>query len=97
VYVQLTAPTAAYYGGHRPGDNLYSNSLVALDAKTGERVWHFQMVHHDVWEWDTAGPATLGDITVDGRRIAVVMQPSKTGFLYSRFLARGKSWWRIRH
>ena len=54
-YVPLTAPTAAYYGGHRPGDNLFSNSLVALDARTGERVWHFQMVHHDVWEYDTIG------------------------------------------
>jgi glucose dehydrogenase len=95
VYVQLTAPTGAYYGGHRPGDNLYSNSLVALDAKTGERVWHFQMVHHDVWEWDTAGPATLGDITVDGRRIAVVMQPSKTGFLYVFDRATGEPVWPI--
>ena len=82
IFVQLTAPTAAYYGGHRPGDNLFSNTLVALDGKTGERVWHFQMVHHDVWEYDTVGPATLGDITVDGKLIKAVMQPSKTGFLY---------------
>ena len=82
VYVPLTAPTAAYYGGHRPGDNLFSNSLVALDAATGERVWHFQMVHHDLWEYDTVGPPTLGEITVGGRRIRAVMQPSKTGFLY---------------
>ena len=82
VYIPLTAPTAAYYGGFRPGDNLFSNALVALDAKTGKRVWHFQMVHHDLWEYDTVGPATLGDITVDGRRIKAVMQPSKTGFLY---------------
>ncbi|MCY4507986.1 MAG: PQQ-binding-like beta-propeller repeat protein, partial [Acidobacteria bacterium] len=82
VYVPLTAPTAAYYGGHRPGDNLFSNSLVALDAATGERVWHFQMVHHDLWEYDTVGPPTLGEITVGGRGIRAVMQPSKTGFLY---------------
>ena len=84
VYVPLTAPTAAYYGGHRPGDNLFSNSLIALDAETGERVWHFQMVHHDLWEYDTVGPPTLGEITVDGRGISAVMQPSKTGFLRPR-------------
>ena len=71
------------YGGHRPGDNLFSDSLVALDAATGERVWHFQMVHHDVWEYDTVGPPILGDITVDGRRIRAVMQPSKTGIYYA--------------
>ena len=67
VYVPLGAPTAAYYGGHRPGDNLFSNSLVVLDVSTAERVWHFQMVHHDLWEYDTVGPPTLGEITVDGR------------------------------
>ena len=83
VYVPLSAPTAAYYGGHRPGDNLFSNSLVALDAATGERIWHFQMVRHDIWEYDTVGPATLGELVIDGRRIRSVMQPSKTGFLYT--------------
>ena len=82
VYIPLSAPTGMVYGGHRPGDNLFSDSLVAVDAKTGERVWHFQMVHHDVWEYDTVGPPTLGDITVEGRRIKAVMQPSKTAFLY---------------
>src|SRR5215510_12166721 len=95
VYVPLTAPTAAYYGGFRPGDNLFSNSLVALDAKTGKRVWHFQMVHHDLWEYDTVGPATLGDITVGGRRIKAVMQPSKTGFLYVFDRVTGKPVWPI--
>ena len=95
VYVPLTAPTAAYYGGHRPGDNLYSNSLVALEAKTGKKVWHFQMVHHDVWEYDTVGPATLGDITVDGKRIRAVMQPSKTAFLYVFDRKTGEPVWPI--
>ena len=95
VYVPLTAPTAAYYGGHRPGDNLFSNSLVALNAATGERVWHFQMVHHDLWEYDTVGPPTLGEIAVDGRRIRAVMQPSKTGFLYVFDRATGESVWPI--
>jgi glucose dehydrogenase len=95
VYIPLTAPTAAYYGGHRPGDNLFSNALVALDAKTGKRVWHFQTVHHDLWEYDLIGPPTLGDIRVDGRRIKAVMQPSKTGFLYVFDRATGKPVWPI--
>jgi quinoprotein glucose dehydrogenase len=95
VYVPLTAPTAAYYGGHRPGDNLFSNSLVALDAQTGRRVWHFQMVHHDLWEYDTIGPPTLGEITVDGRLIRAVMQPSKTGFLYVFDRETGEPVWPI--
>ncbi len=95
VYIPLTAPTAAYYGGHRPGDNLYSNTLVALEAKTGKKVWHFQMVHHDVWEYDTVGPATLGDITVNGKRIHAVMQPSKTAFLYVFDRKTGEPVWPI--
>jgi glucose dehydrogenase len=95
VYIPLTAPTAAYYGGFRPGDNLFSNTLVALDAKTGKRIWHFQMVHHDLWEYDTVGPATLGEITVAGRRIRAVMQPSKTGFLYVFDRVTGKPVWPI--
>jgi quinoprotein glucose dehydrogenase len=95
VYIPLTAPTAAYYGGHRPGDNLFSNALVALDAKTGKRVWHFQTVHHDLWEYDLVGPPTLGDIRVDGRRIKAVMQPSKTGFLYVFDRTTGKPVWPI--
>ena len=76
------APTNAMYGGHRPGQNLYSNALVCLDAKTGKRVWHFQMVHHDLWDYDNVGAPVLGDITVNGRRIKAVMQPNKTAFLY---------------
>ena len=95
VYVPLTAPTGMVYGGHRPGDNLFSDSLVALDARTGERIWHFQMVHHDVWEYDTVGPPTLGEITVDGRRIKAVMQPSKTAFLYVFDRETGEPVWPI--
>jgi quinoprotein glucose dehydrogenase len=95
VYVPLSAPTSASYGGHRPGDNLFSNSLVVLDAKTGKRVWHFQMVHHDLWEYDTVGPATLGDIVVNGKRIKAVMQPSKTAFLYVFDRVTGEPVWPI--
>ena len=95
VYVPVSAPTSAYYGGHRPGDNLFSNSLVVLDATTGERVWHFQMVHHDLWEYDTVGPPSLGEITVDGRRIKAVMQPSKTGWVYVFDRETGEPVWPI--
>ena len=95
VYVPLGAPTSAYYGGHRPGDNLFSNSLVALDAATGERLWHFQMVHHDIWEYDTLGPPVLGRINVDGRAIDAVMQASKTGFLFTFDRRTGEPVWPI--
>ena len=95
VYVPLSAPTSAYYGGHRPGDNLFSNSLVALDAATGERVWHYQMVHHDIWEYDTVGPPVLGRIHVDGRPIDAVMQASKTAFLYTFDRRTGEPVWPI--
>lgn len=95
VYIPLSAPTSASYGGHRPGNNLYSNTLVALDAKTGKKMWHFQMVHHDLWEYDTVGPATLGDITVNGKRIKAVMQPSKTAFLYVFDRKTGEPVWPI--
>jgi glucose dehydrogenase len=95
VYVPLSAPTNAMYGGHRPGQNLYSNSLVCLDARTGKRVWHYQMVHHDLWDYDNVGAPVLGDITVNGRRIKAVMQPNKTAFLYVFDRVTGEPVWPI--
>jgi quinoprotein glucose dehydrogenase len=95
VYVPLSTPTASYYGGHRPGMNLYSDSLVALNAKTGKVVWHFQLIHHDVWEYDAATPPILGDITVDGKRIKAVIASNKTGFLYVFDRVTGKPVWPI--
>ena len=95
VYVPLGAPTSAYYGGHRPGDNLFANSLVALDAETGERVWHFQMIHHDLWEYDNGSPPILGDITVNGRTIKAVMQANKNGFVYVFDRTNGEPVWPI--
>jgi glucose dehydrogenase len=95
VYVPLSAPTSAYYGGHRPGDNLFSNSLVALDAETGERIWHFQMIHHDLWEYDNGSPPILGVITVDGRTIKAVMQANKNGFVYVFDRTNGEPVWPI--
>jgi quinoprotein glucose dehydrogenase len=95
VYVPLSAPTDSEYGGHRPGANLYSCSLVALNARTGKMLWYFQMVHHDVWDYDNSAPPTLADITVNGRRIPAVIQPSKTGFLYVFNRVTGKPVWPI--
>ncbi|NKB34379.1 MAG: PQQ-binding-like beta-propeller repeat protein [Pseudomonadales bacterium] len=95
VYVPLGAPTSAYYGGHRPGDNLFANSLVALNAETGERLWHFQMIHHDLWEYDNSSPPILGDITVDGREIKAVMQANKNGFVYVFNRINGEPVWPI--
>ena len=95
VYVPLGSPTSAYYGGHRPGDNLFANSLLALDAETGERVWHFQMIHHDLWEYDNSSPPILGDITVNGRTIKAVMQANKNGFVYVFDRTNGEPVWPI--
>jgi quinoprotein glucose dehydrogenase len=95
VYIPLTAPTAAAWGVWRPGDNLFADSLVALDAKTGKRVWHFQTVHHNLWEWEPVGPAMLVDITVDGRRIKAVAQANKNAFLFVLDRATGKPVWPI--
>jgi glucose dehydrogenase len=95
VYVPLTAPTASAWGVWRPGDNLFADSLVALDAKSGKRVWHFQTVHHNLWEWENVGPAMLGNITVDGRRIKAVMQANKNGFLFVLDRTNGKPVWPI--
>jgi quinoprotein glucose dehydrogenase len=82
VYLPSSTPTNDYYGGHRLGDNLFAESLVCVEAKTGKRVWHFQAVHHGLWDYDFPATPILGDITVGGRRIKAVMQPSKQAFLY---------------
>lgn len=95
VYVPLSTPTASYYGGHRPGMDLYSDSLLALNAKTGKLVWYYQLIHHDLWEYDAATPPVLGDITVDGKRIKAVIASNKTGFLYVFDRVTGKPVWPI--
>ena len=82
VYLPVEMPTGDYYGGHRHGDNLFADSLVALDLHTGERIWHFQTVHHDMWDWDLPCAPILADIVVDGRPIKAVAQPTKQGFVF---------------
>jgi quinoprotein glucose dehydrogenase len=82
VYLPVESPTSDYYGGHRPGNNLFAESLVCVDLKTGARKWHFQFVHHPIWNFDNSSAPILLDINVDGRAVKAVAQPSKEGFLY---------------
>jgi len=82
VYIPTGHPHNDWYGGHRPGANLFSESVLALDAKTGRRVWHFQMIHHDIWDYDTPTAPNLVDVTIEGRRRQLVVQTTKQGFAY---------------
>jgi quinoprotein glucose dehydrogenase len=82
VFVPTGSASPDYYGGLRPGDNKWANSIVALRAKTGELVWGFQLVHHDLWDYDTASPPLLTTVQHDGKSVPVVIQGNKTGFLY---------------
>jgi len=82
VYLPVESPTGDYYGGHRPGANLFGESLVCVDLKTGQRKWHYQLVHHPLWDMDISSAPILADITVNGRAIKAVAQPTKQGFLY---------------
>ncbi len=95
VYLPVEAATSEYYGGHRPGNNLYSSSLVALDVKTGKRLWHYQLVHHDIWDYDISSPPLLVDIAVDGKPIKAVVQPTKQGYLYVFDRVTGQPVWPI--
>jgi quinoprotein glucose dehydrogenase len=82
VFVPTSSPSPDYYGGERLGDNLFADSVVALRADTGARVWHFQTVHHDLWDYDVASPPVLFDWRKDGRTVAAVGVASKTGHLF---------------
>ena len=94
-YLPTEMPTNDYYGGHRHGDNLFSDSLVAVDLDTGERLWHHQFIHHDVWDWDIPCAPILVDITVDGRDIKAVAQPTKQAWLYVFDRETGEPVWPI--
>jgi quinoprotein glucose dehydrogenase len=95
VYIPTNGATIDYYGGFRPGDNLFSSSLIALDVETGERVWHFQLVHHDIWNYDTPVAPVLMDVTVDGQNIPGIFQASKQSFLYALNRETGEPIWPI--
>ena len=94
-YIPVGTPTNDWYGGMRKGDNLFAESLVAVDVNTGERVWHFQLVHHGVWDYDPPAAPTLIDINVDGRDIKAVAQISKQGFTYVFDRVTGEPVWPI--
>ena len=95
VYLPVESPTGDYYDGHRPGNNLYGESLVCVDLKTGQRKWYFQLVHHPLWDMDISSAPLLGDINVNGKAIKAVAVPSKQGFLYVFDRVTGQPVWPI--
>ena len=95
VYLPVETPTNDYYGVERPGDNLFGESLVCLDAKTGKRVWHFQFVHHGIWDYDLPAPPILLDITVKGKKIKAIAQVTKQAWVYVFDRVTGKPVWPI--
>jgi quinoprotein glucose dehydrogenase len=96
-YIYLPTNTTApdFYGGHRPGDNLFAESVICLDAKTGARVWHFQTVHHGLWDYDNPAAPNLLDITVGGRRVKALAQITKQGFVFTFDRVTGQPVWPI--
>jgi quinoprotein glucose dehydrogenase len=95
VYLPVETPSSDYYGGHRPGNNLFAESLVAVDLRTGQRKWHYQYVHHPIWNFDNSSSPILMDINVDGRAIKAVAEPSKQGWLYVLDRTNGQPVWPI--
>ena len=94
-YLPTELPTHDYYGGFRPGNNLFSESIVAVDLRTGERKWHYQLVHHGMWDMDIPAPPILADITVNGRTVKALAQATKQAFLYVLNRETGEPIWPI--
>jgi quinoprotein glucose dehydrogenase len=95
VYLPVELPTGDYYGGHRPGAGLFGESIVAVDLKTGQRKWHYQLVHHGIWDMDIPCAPILVDITVNGRAVKALAQPTKQAFLYVLDRVTGQPIWPI--
>jgi quinoprotein glucose dehydrogenase len=95
VYLPVEDPTSDQYGGHRPGNNLFGDTLVCVDLKTGQRKWHFQVAHHPIWDYDLSSAPLLADITVNGKAIKAVALPSKESFLYVFDRVTGQPVWPI--
>ena len=95
VYVPTEMPTGDYYGGNRPGDTLFADTLLALDVKTGRRRWHYQTVHHDVWDWDLPCAPILFDMRVGGRVVKAIAQPTKQAMLFVFNRETGEPIWPI--
>ena len=94
-YLPVESPTSDFYGGKRPGNGLYGNSLVAVDLDTGKVKWHYQLIHHEIWDYDIASAPLLMDITVNGKPIKAVAEPTKQGFLFVLDRVTGKPIWPI--
>lgn len=94
-YIPLASPRYDFYGGNRQGQNLFGNSLVALDARTGKRLWHFQFVHHDLWDYDLPAAPKLLTVMHNGKKVDVVAQPTKMGMLFVFDRVTGKPLWPI--
>lgn len=95
VYAPIETPNNNYYGGARPGNNLFAETLLCLDAMTGRRVWHYQAIHHGIWDWDFNSPPALLDIIVEGQRIRAVAEVSKQNFVYVFDRVTGQPVWPI--
>jgi quinoprotein glucose dehydrogenase len=95
LYLPVESATGDEYGGHRPGLNLFTSSLVCLDIKTGKRVWHYQLVHHDIWDYDPPSAPILVNIQVDGKPVRAVVQLTKTAFAYTFDRVTGQPVWPI--
>jgi quinoprotein glucose dehydrogenase len=95
VYLPVELPTGDYYGGHRPGNNLFGESIVAVDLKTGQRKWHYQLVHHGIWDFDIPCAPIIADIVVNGRMVKALAQPTKQAFLYVFDRVTGTPIWPI--
>ena len=94
-YLPVEMPTGDYYGGYRPGNNLFSESIVAVELKTGKRIWHYQLVHHGMWDMDIPAAPILADITINGKTVKALAQPTKQAFLYVFDRVTGKPIWPI--
>ena len=95
VYIPVEAPSGDTFGGQRPGANLFSDSIVCLDAKTGKRIWYYQLIHHEMWDYDIPASPILLDITVDGRKIKALAQVNKSAFTFVFDRTNGKPVWPI--
>ena len=94
-YLPVELPTGDFYGGHRPGNGLFGESLVAVDLKTGKRKWHYQLVHHGIWDWDIPCAPILVDLTMNGRTIKAVAQPTKQSWIFLFDRVTGQPLWPI--
>jgi quinoprotein glucose dehydrogenase len=95
VYLPVELATGDYFGGHRPGNNLFTETLLAVELNTGKRVWHYQLVHHGIWDYDIPCAPILVDLTVNGRQVQAVAQPTKQGFVYVFDRKTGQPVWPI--